>query len=239
MLTRGQKRKVDVLTEPGYVARGKIRKLNEMKIVSWNMQGVGAGVGKAGFLRNLMRQDGVVAICLQECGNLFNWTNQDLDAGWTIAVHRQWNAGGGNNRCSLAILTSAMVLGTHEIGALLPTQRPVVGARINNRWVYSVHAPAGGNANYVRDALVSVRGWAAGESWIVAGDMNLAPGVVAPPRDTAPANCGQATHQNGNEIDYAYAGGHWRADWAAARMGNRGSDHWPVAFTISGGNWRR
>ena len=236
MLTRGAKRKVDEINQPARAARGKIRCMNDVKVVSWNMQGAGGGDGKQAFLRNLMREDGVIAICLQECSDLFGWTNVDLEAGWTIATHSVW--GVGNNRCSLAVLASTIVLSTHEFSAVLPTRRPVVGIKINNRWVYSIHAPSGGNANYVRDALSCVRVWSGGQPWIVAGDMNLAPGTVAAPRETVETNSGQATHQDGKELDYAYAGGRWRDDWTATRRANRGSDHWPVEFKISGNRWR-
>lgn len=48
------------------------------KIVSWNMQGSGGFANgsiknKASVLQQFMNDERVVAICLQECANLFNW----------------------------------------------------------------------------------------------------------------------------------------------------------------------
>ena len=240
MMTRKGKRRAEMADAPALSTRGKMRKMTQMKVVSWNMQGAGgSGGGKQTYLRTLMRQDGVIAICLQECGGLFGWTNDDLEPGWTIAVHRQWNAGGAGNRCSLAVLSSAVVLARHQVEATLPTRRPIVGACITNRWIFSVHAPAGGNPGYVAAALGAVRTWAGDRPWIAVGDMNLAPGTVAAPAESSEISSGQATHQSGGELDYGYAGGRWHSHWAVRRFANRGSDHWPVEFEIPSARWLR
>jgi hypothetical protein len=193
------------------------------------MQGGGSDADKASVLRTYMR-DGITAvICLQECGRLMDWTDQNLEPGWTIAIHRLW---GGNIRCSLAILASGTVLNTHTFEATWAQGRPMIGANISGHWFWSVHAPANGNADYVRTALTAAAVWAGSGPWMCAGDFNLAPGTAAAPHNSVIVNSGRATRQSGREIDYAYLGGNWGArNWSASVGRNPRSDHWPVQIS--------
>lgn len=202
-------------------------------VVTWNMQGGGADATKAARLRRFMRSPDVHVICLQECGNLFGWNAAGavgLEAGWTIAIHERWDAGGGNERCSLAILVRGVHLQVRRYTATWAAGRPMIAARVGLFWVFCVHAPRNSPA-YVA-SVVGAAARDGGARWICAGDFNLAPGVVAAPAGATILNCGQPTHQGGRELDYAYAHGWTRG--VAHRSAPLISDHWAVEFWLLG-----
>lgn len=234
--TRTQKRKREEKAAPPAAAAKKRFRLanNTVTVISWNMQGGGSDTTKAACLRSLMKSERVVAICLQECGSLFGWPDGDgnLPEGWSVAHHQEWDAGGGNDRCSLAILTRFAALQKKTSDATWAGGRPLIGVKIGSLWIYSVHAPSGANAGYVASVVTAASTNSWGGAWICAGDFNLAPGVVPPPLGAEICNCDRQTQQSGNELDYAYVGG--KLDkFEALRSENTASDHWPVHFRLT------
>lgn len=78
-MTMTRKRKFEAELEGSMVARIKNRRrFQNLTIVTWNMQGGGSDTNKAALLRRYMRSPDVVAICLQECGRLFDWDDTRL-----------------------------------------------------------------------------------------------------------------------------------------------------------------
>jgi len=230
ILTRSAKRKLDEEKSGPSSKAGKRTMPDRFSVISWNMQGSGGGDVKASTLRAYMKRVGVSVICLQECGKLFDWTDDDLEAGWRIAIHKQWDAGGGNPRCSLAILVRGIVpVSTHVVSATWTGGRPMIGAYLSHCAVWCVHAPHSSTA-YVTTARNSAKFGSATRPWICAGDFNLAPGTVGAPTGGHVASCGLATHQNGRELDWAFVSGF--SSYEATRLGTIVSDHYAVAFTL-------
>ncbi|MGH4033136.1 hypothetical protein ACQB60_29840 [Actinomycetota bacterium Odt1-20B] len=117
--------------------------------------------------------------------------------------------------------------------------RPLLGVRPagSNVMHFSIHGSAGrtgGGRGFDTPRLVSLaaayahdHGW----DWAVLGDYNREPeswdGVL--PNDWHPHASGQATHQNGRELDYMISNlDPWA--WNATVLNNGSSDHWPVAY---------
>lgn len=198
--------------------------------ITWNMQGAGTDDLKRDYLLQLMRAPRVDVLCLQECGNLFGW-GPLLDNGWSVAIHAVWNAGGGNNRCSLAILTKSAPTRTHRIASLRLGLRPIIGALFRGRWFWCVHGP--GTRLYVRQALICARHWSYGTPWCVLGDFNIDAlhGGEYVDQAQPPADCvksGRITHPgSGTEIDYGYF---LDIDAIAVRRDELMSDHYAVQF---------
>lgn len=198
--------------------------------ITWNMQGAGTDVIKIDYLVQLMRVAEVDVICLQECGNLFGWQGE-LQTGWVVAMHEQWNAGGGNNRCSLAILTRTPPTRTHRIANLRLDHRPMIGAEYRGRWFWCVHGPR--TQTYVRQALLTARHWSPGQEWCVLGDFNVNAlhGGETVDIGQPPAQClksGRITHPgSGTELDYGYF---FEFGFGAIRRDEVISDHYAVQF---------
>jgi endonuclease/exonuclease/phosphatase family metal-dependent hydrolase len=203
-------------------------------VISWNMQGGGSDVDKATILRRLMRRPSVVAICLQECGDLFQWTSADLEPEWEIAKHRIWSPSWVNLRCSLAILAKRQVSATHEVNAESGRHRPVIGVTIAGYKIFTAHLPRN-NVRYLEEACQYCNTTAFdSRGWMCVGDFNidasaaplsLSSGIKVRPR--------RQTHVRGREIDYGYLSCRYAVGFSATTMGFYCSDHFPVEFTIA------
>ncbi len=208
-------------------------------MISWNMQGGGSDVDKATRLRGYMQRPDVDAICLQECGDLFNWGRKDkkkpekgvvpIPDGWRVAIWKKWSVGGKNGRCSLAILTKAYTT-SRTIEATWTKGRPMVGVRFaDGLWVYSLHAPASGNAfQYTKSALKTAQTIPGPvKKWVCAGDFNLPPQEAPHESNAHISRCGEDTQQKGRELDYAYASTDIEI-LGAQKIGSCLSDHYSL-----------
>ena len=153
--------------------------------------------------------------------------------------HVPWRAGiPGNLRCSMSILWRS-ALGVHA-------HMPINGWHDGNAdhrpvfWVTPaagrrrgcIHAPAGGNVPYIMAAANAIAVAAPVGGWILAGDINVRPGDLGPlPVGMHTIHTGQATHQNGSNLDYLLYDGapapYTRRDSAGAFVA---SDHLQVRF---------
>ncbi|WP_282607693.1 endonuclease/exonuclease/phosphatase family protein [Pelagibius sp. Alg239-R121] len=235
-VTRSKKRSIDEIN-PNYDEKPRVSKrlkLEPKRIVTWNLQGAGGDAAKPAEVRRLMGVPGIDAICLQECGDLYNWNDDDLPFGWKIAKHRNWNAGGGNNRCSLAILARSGAHRTKTIEATWDQGRPMIGAKIDGGiWVWCVHAPHH-SPNYVLSAVGAARlNSSDSGKWICAGDFNLEPGNAMPCDGAAVVNCGNKTHQGGLELDYAFVSTSHAMRQNTLRGNALISDHFWVEFWLN------
>jgi hypothetical protein len=239
--TRSAKRKAEFIESP---VKTRCRTLGG--VVTWNMEGSGGSDSKSQIVRSLMKDDEVNAICLQECGSLFNWAvNSSPEPNWYVAVHEVWSPSTVNDRCSLAILTRGQPTQTKVISANSLTQRPLVGVKIlGNYWVWTVHAPArrngAGDQAYIQ-AVLSAANSNSGVSWICAGDFNAdLLRTVQPVTGRTCIHPGVATRGE-REYDYAYVNGSWKGEWRATRLlesskssSDNPSDHGPVKIYLQG-----
>lgn len=164
-------------------------------------------------------------MCLQECGRPPASAGTATVVDKTLGLSR-YNFGGGeiyyvewgegNSRCSLAVASRYQITKWHvvTVGAKL---RPILGVKITfpgrkkGTWVYCTHMPSG-NHNFASACAFDTinRKEMTGE-WILAGDFNCTPhDFTHPPggrgwgkSDGVPVHSGGATHQGGNNLDYA------------------------------------
>ncbi|MEU8888108.1 RICIN domain-containing protein [Streptomyces sp. NPDC048442] len=116
--------------------------------------------------------------------------------------------------------------------------RPALGVvnRADGILFASVHAASnGGRPNDAGALLRRISDAADAEGfleWAALGDFNFnpanLPGLGLPP-DSRIYNSGQATQQNGNELDYMVSDVDTDR-WQATVLPNYGSDHWPIRF---------
>ncbi|WP_369805905.1 GDSL-type esterase/lipase family protein [Amycolatopsis sp. M39] len=123
-----------------------------------------------------------------------------------------------------------------------PASRPVFGLRIGSTVLYSVHSLSRTNGADA-PALLENMNAAAGASldWLALGDFNQDPTNLQQAMDNRGGsggpvghivNTGQATHQNGGELDYGVTSLGLSGFLDAERLDNpAGSDHNPVEFT--------
>lgn len=204
-------------------------KQKTIKIYTWNMQGVGKDPSNAQKIRNWMGEDGVVAICLQECGDIFGWHQHiaNIPQGWQIAIYEEW--GTDNNRCSLAILTRGSPTKTEKIDPIADTRRPIIGVQLGPFRIWNMHAPRN-NVNYVSTVVQAVKTHSTDYSWILAGDFNLDPNGITVDR-TQKATPPNPTHQNGGKLDYAFLSEDWSVE--AKNVSINLADHFPVKFIMN------
>lgn len=194
-----------------------------LHLLSWNMQGSGGDADKKARLRQFMKDRSLIAICLQECGALGDWRDEVEAAGWHL-YDRPW---GDNVRCSLAILARDEVR-PHETDVDEDARRPMLGVRLRDRWVFTVHAPSGGCQAYIHSAVGAARRWAYEKHWIILGDFNEYPTRVHahldPPAQVA--RSGFTTQMSGGELDYVVHCGSGECTVTCERFG--ASDHAPI-----------
>lgn len=208
-------------------------------IITWNMQGAGSNLEKSQRLRKYMRNDNVTAICLQECGNLFEWrSSAALDYDWKVAIYKQWNAGGGNDRCSLAILVRDDAIETKSRDATDKSARPMIGALLaQGFWLWTIHAPASRNSRaYVVSACLTANRQSGDLPWMLAGDFNLIPEDAYTIQGSKVWRSHQPTHESGREIDYSFVSTNVNIITNAYREEPLLSDHYPLRFWV---NYRR
>lgn len=230
-----------------------------MIVVSWNMQGAWMqNAGRTLETSNLsdalgLLKHGVTALCLQEAGAcpyaLPRQTvgNRQIDVG-TIQIGsstrgRQalvaWydscvNIGASHNRCSMAIVSTSFTGSVDVIEHQAATLRPLLGIELaNGDWLYSVHAPSG-NHNTASGVANSLLGQIAGaRRFTCVGDYNCDPNDMTA-RGHSPISGADATHQNGNRLDFAIARGPTVSMAAPAALGltQLVSDHYGQTFNI-------
>jgi len=96
----------------------------------------------------------------------------------------------------------------------------------------------GDNPGYVEATIQAVAGKSRPLPWICAGDYNMPPGTVPqdPSKHVYIADCGEATHTGGKELDYAYFGyiDGKVLQRVGATCGTQGvSDHAPVEIEFN------
>jgi len=171
-------------------------------------------------------------VCLQECGTPpqadsrilrtaanANGNLSTIDYRSVPMFWLEW--GVGNNRCSLAMITRYNVnnfrvvpmVGHGALRQLLGVEISVGNFGLN--WFYTTHMPSGNHGFAASCAFdVIANSGQIGASWVIAGDWNCSPQeFMAPPGGRAwgppaapaiqPVHAGRATHQGGNNLDFA------------------------------------
>ena len=210
------------------------RQRGTLKVLTWNSQGKMEDTLMA-YIADLTPD----VVCVQECGALggggplAQTATQGLANGYELAVHtwdRSGGMGGGNIRCSLAMLYTQ----DYQIGETTLSnddqKRPVMHVTHGDTGtrVYNIHA--GGKA-YIREVLgiASV----GGGKFVIAGDFNQEPHDIAEYTDglytvsTAPAWTRPLSHR---VLDYGVSTHPGVAEIAAKEYG--ASDHLPVLLTF-------
>ena len=219
-------------------------------------------------------------VALQEAGNppagaYFLYQTTPVDGGPYINTYR-WRIGSGRgsdvyihwvhtdiagNRTNLATVTR-QELGPGDIRVVANPNvagRPAIGVRLENFWFYNVHAFTNGGSDAPRmlrrlagaDADAGTDGLpAAGERYLVMGDMNREPGsfelagggTLGDATTIAPR---EATHQSGATFDWMVTNSDFRvdtlrADWGFAPRALQGflSDHRPVDYVATNSTTR-
>lgn len=228
-----------------------------VKLVTWNLQGQGdKGQSKVVTFKKLLASFEI--ICLQECGELFGDLQKEID--WKIKPEEEKIGVGvwGDfaiyyyywaERCNLALFLKNGLTKNYQF--FLPdkdTQRPVLGARHGEVWIFSVHGPGKGcNLKYCQDMLGYINTFVSSDSkkWLAAGDFNCDRDDLAKKAwdfkvGFAPS-CGHSTHITAKkEIDLvAYSPGITVSKGECVKAGvdkagcEFSSDHTPMMFDVS------
>lgn len=170
-----------------------------------------------------------LALCSMSYGGMAVW--------WVV-----W--GTGNTRCSLAIVTRHLVKKWHVVPVIDDgSLRPLLGLKIafpdrmKGTWIYSCHMPSGNHGFASSRAYDVIKGGQLGGDWILAGDFNCTPQEFANPPgkrawdddDAMPVHSKKATHQSGNNLDYAVSPKVALKYYATQAMS---SDHYAVWFAF-------
>lgn len=149
-----------------------------------------------------------------------------------------------NARCSMAILWRSD-MGDHTQFPLNgwwdqnPAHRPVFWISHPNVRIGCIHAPAGGNVNYIQQGVTAIS--AGGGNWTLAGDFNVAPGVLGGhlphgvtmlcpnTQPNTPVKLVNTQH-SGNTLDYLLSGGNALYHTSEAAETYVNSDHLQVRF---------
>jgi hypothetical protein len=202
----------------------------DWKVYSINMQGMSGDAEKGQVIRRLMQDPKALAICLQECGSLNGWTDDQAPAKyqWKGVYHHEWTAtDDGNRRCSLGILTR-VESEIKVVPSTAPTARPMLVATLKNGWILcNIHAPSGGNAEYLASAFRIAARYGQRQKWLVVGDCNLNPSGVEIPREAKKIFPAGATHIGGGKLDWGVGTGEF--DAGVARWAS--PDHAVIEFT--------
>ncbi|HZR29844.1 MAG TPA: endonuclease/exonuclease/phosphatase family protein [Terriglobales bacterium] len=226
-----------------------------VKLVTWNLQGQGdKGQSKVVTFNKLLGSADI--LCLQECGELFDSLQKKIE--WQIAPEDGKTVAVGktgdfsvyyyywSERCNLALFFKSEMTKNYQF--FLPdkeTQRPALGAKYGDVWIFSVHGPGKGcNLKYCQDMLGYINTFASSDSkkWLAAGDFNCDRDDLAKKAwdfkvGFAPS-CGHSTHLTAKkEIDLvAYSPGVTVSKGVCVKAGvNKdgcefSSDHTPMMF---------
>lgn len=221
-----------------------------LELITWNMQGGGEQGNRGRKWEDVLgwfsRQSALDIACLQECstpppnpadgntteiGNLGVIVRQGNYLGTRSRPRNLWiYYYNWDNRVNQAIVSRSQA----QDVLLLPnplnqTQRSLLGIRINNFWVFSIHAFSG-NGNdapgFVQNVNAQVN-----QTWIIAGDYNRNPNWIPLTSTICPPN--RNTHSTRmpnpqNKYDYAVWSQNEIRDGIV--MDNRISDHFPVKY---------
>ncbi|UCM90452.1 FG-GAP-like repeat-containing protein [Streptomyces marincola] len=163
--------------------------------------------------------------------------------------HRQWtpfresyevyflqtdSAGGSyvGNRNNLAIVTQRPADEVTIVTNPNPAGRNALGVRFGDNWYFSYHALSGGgvDAPAMLDAIANfVNNQGQNRTWTVLGDFNRDPDSFFRPPQTWLYRTHEATHQNGQELDYAVSSENI-PDHPVARLPGASPDHYAVAI---------
>jgi chitinase len=199
----------------------------EFNLITWNLQGANwsdPGFNPWRFVGNWFTQaafDGLQlgVCCLQECGSppgsamLIGQNIGDIQGFseylWPVTlnhyvyvIYYPWDTGSG--RVNLAVVSRTYYNAMQYFPGIL---RPLIGIKIKDTWYYSIHASANGGGDatpLVRQAEQNGPG-----AWIVAGDYNADPNVLAQrlrangvTATICPPN-GPTRPASGRQLDYA------------------------------------
>lgn len=231
--------------------------LGDFRVTTWNSLGSSAGQKWKSVLGFLQRGSDVVLIqeAGNPVGAPSGQTWPNPDDATRPLTHYAWSEGGSvyhiyylQGTKNLAIVTpyytdTAVVLAAPDNNNGSAATRGIPGVQLQNpfvqggtpTWFFSAHASSFGpnnaynNAEGILDA-VATRGYT---SWVLGGDFNrnlLGPEQfwpTLPSTDVISYHANQPTHQGGGELDYLFSNDQIDGE-DVRRMGNPGSDHWPV-----------
>ena len=234
--------------------------ISAMLLATWNMQGGDATVEDKwnACVLPLLTQTEADAVCVQECGDrppsadtladsfvvpdpLAPWRHRTVDChqwgtGRTtrfVTAYR-WDVDG--DRCDLAIVSGAMPEDVRLLAGLRGgRRRPVLGVRLGDTWVFTLHAVSRRGAD--APGLVRAVMNAVGGDFVVAGDFNADPEVLRPRLPDATTlippggNTYSTTHPRARH-DYLIAPAGTAVSGGTVLTGLVYSDHFPVLFGV-------
>ena len=156
-----------------------------LKICTWNSQGNPYNdktKKKLDILQQLYKCNDVLLI--QECGGIANNLKTDGRCFWNVE-----QAGAGNNRCSLCIISNVGGFG-EVLDATSSTGRSVIHVNIGNIHIYTLHATSGNGLPDVMTLLENAQ-----EPFIIGGDLNCNRSEILNSHGVC-----------GSEVNYAFSG---------------------------------
>ena len=137
-------------------------------------------------------------------------------------------AGGRNN---VALVTQRAADEVHV--AWSPGGRSSLGVRFGDNWYFTFHGQSnGGNPNdsaAMTQQIATFVRLGPGRHWTVLGDFNVAPGSFVQPAPSYRYSTGLATHQSGNELDWALSSENV-PNLPVRRLPGASSDHYAVGI---------
>lgn len=153
--------------------------------------------------------------------------------------HCAWDVDG--NRCNLAIVTRMRPMSYVYLNNQLSWgERPLIGARVGNALICTIHAFAktkGNDGPRFVAAMPELMRKAGARKWMLAGDFNRDPARYSPPLARRPVGKvhrpSAVTHPGtGTEIDYAIAS-EAPTPGGTLVLSTPNSDHLPVQFSMT------
>lgn len=210
-----------------------------MRICTWNSQGNPFHDRNKLTIFNTMR-GAYDVLLIQECGNIV----ENLRHQCNYLYGEQ--AGGGNRRCSLCIISKKAFVNISPSEISSGSGRPALGIKVDNINIYTLHALSGNGIPDVVNLFSNVR-----EPFVIGGDMNCSTDDFRrqhgmPPTNyvfsgshSRPGNAGELitaermTHPGSNaELDYFIFSLDLKSSNTHTYSSIRG-DHYPVCTTLS------
>ncbi|ARQ68497.1 hypothetical protein CAG99_06185 [Streptomyces marincola] len=225
-------------------------------VITHNIQGAAAGDDSKWTTVVMPHARAAEIVALQEAGpkppgdHIRNYHfNPNAPGNTGFVQHHRWrparesyevyflqtdSAGGTyvGNRNNLAIVTQRPADEVTIVTNPFAGGRNALGVRFGDNWYFSYHALSGGGVDVpaMLDAIANfVNNQGPDRTWTVLGDFNRDPGSFFRPSQSWLYRTHEATHQNGQELDYAVSSENI-PNHPVTRLPGASPDHYPVAI---------